>query len=98
LLKKQQRLQYHHRRNLPIDQVSQDSQSSSPLDTPSVNSIGNHTQFFTTSTAENTDEYEWRRVLVLRRVLSEHTAFNQENPHPAPITAIAPSKYATLLV
>uniref|UniRef100_A0AC35F818 FYVE-type domain-containing protein n=1 Tax=Panagrolaimus sp. PS1159 TaxID=55785 RepID=A0AC35F818_9BILA len=35
---------------------------------------------------------EYRRQLTLRRVLSEHTAFNQDNPHPAPITSLSPSK------
>ena len=36
---------------------------------------------------------EFARVLVQRAALTMHTAFNrQDNTHPAPVTAIAPSK------
>ena len=89
LLKRQQRIQQHGKKT-PLSQMSHDSsQASSPIHTPSViSSIHDSPQ----KNGDRGENVEFKRQLILRRVLSEHTGYNQENPHPAPITSISPSK------
>ena len=89
LLRRQQRIQHHTRRG-PMDQMSQDSsQASSPIHIPYDSTTSGQASMTNES---KTETAEYRRQLTLRRVLSENTAFNHDNPHPAPITAISPSK------
>lgn len=47
--------------------------------------------------SSNSEQKAWLRILVPRASLTAHTAFSRnDNPRPAPITAIAPSKYVSL--
>jgi WD40 repeat protein len=92
LLRRQQRIQHHTRRS-PLEQISQDSsQASSPVHIPYSITTTTTIQPTSMSNDNKNEIVEYRRQLTLRRVLSEHTAFNQDNPHPAPITSLSPSK------
>lgn len=89
LLKRQQRIQQHGSRKITLSQLSHDSsQASSPIHTPLMSSMQrNHKE------NKKEEEPEYKRQLILRRVLSDHTGYNQDNnSHPAPITSLSPSK------
>lgn len=100
LLKRQQRIQQHQQKRLGIslEHASQDSIASSPCPTPSALSSSDEPSYplladgTTAESRTQPSDVRWKRFLHLRRVLSEHTAFNQGNAQPAPITSIAPSK------